>query len=216
MGVVLTIVRDMDTTELIAPFRLLEHPFYRRWEEGALVEGELANYASQYRFFEAQLPSFLEALSAQLDGEAAALVVANLADEVAGPATHLELFDRFAASVEAPSDVEISPAMKALVDVYADALAAGDTTFALGVLAGYEVQAAEVADTKGTGLATHYGVDEKGREFWALHAALEADHADWTLTAASGLDATRFAEGAQASAAAWWGYLDEREALVAA
>ena len=206
----------MDTTQLIAPFRLLDHPFYRRWEEGTLVEGELANYAAQYRFFEAQLPGFLAELAGQLDGEAASLVNANLADEVGGPATHLELFDRFAHSVQAPQGVEISDAMKALVDVYAEALSSGDAAFSLGVLAGYEVQAAEVADTKGAGLAAHYGVDETGREFWELHAGLEAAHADWTMTAAADMDAARFAQGAQASAAAWWGYLDEREALVAA
>ena len=33
--------------------RLLDHPFYRRWENGELIEGELQHYAEQYRFFEA-------------------------------------------------------------------------------------------------------------------------------------------------------------------
>src|SRR3974390_3214672 len=35
--------------------RLLEHPFYRRWEAGELTDGELAGYAAQYRHFEAML-----------------------------------------------------------------------------------------------------------------------------------------------------------------
>ena len=200
---------------LIDPFRLLEHPFYRRWESGDLTEGELGAYAAQYRHFEAQLPSFLEGLSTLVEGEAAELVAANLADELAGPKTHLELFDGFCAAVEAPV-AEPTAAMATLIATYNDALASGDAAYALGVLAGYEVQAAEVAETKGIGLAEHYGVDEKGRTFWSLHATLEADHADWTLRAAEDLDEARFEEGAQASAAAWWGYLDEREALVAA
>jgi pyrroloquinoline quinone (PQQ) biosynthesis protein C len=206
----------MDTVAaLIDPFRLLEHPFYRRWESGALEEGELAAYAAQYRHFEAQLPSFLEGLGALVEGEAADLVAANLADERGGPKTHLELFDGFCAAVDAPV-AEPTAAMATLIATYNDALSSGDAAYALGVLAGYEIQAAEVADTKGAGLAEHYGVDEKGRTFWLLHAALEADHADWTLRAAEGLDEARFAEGAQASATAWWGFLDEREALVAA
>jgi len=205
----------MDTTTLIAPFRLLDHPFYRRWEAGTLAEGELASYAAQYRFFEAQLPGFLTELEAQLHGAAATLVAANLADEIDGPQTHLELFDDFAAAVDAPTLSEPSPAMATLVATYADALAA-DTGYALGVLAGYEVQAAEVADTKGAGLAEHYGVDADGRAFWALHAELEQSHADWTLAAATWVDEARFAEGAAASAAAWWGFLDEREALAEA
>jgi len=205
----------MDTTTILDGKRLLEHPFYRRWEDGALGEGELASYAAQYRHFEAQLPSFLEALAGMLDGEAAALVEANLADEVGGPATHLELFERFAAAVDAPSE-ELSPAMAALVGTYASAIASGDAARALGVLAGYEVQAAEVAESKGDGLARHYGVTGAGLDFWTLHAQLEEDHAAWTLSAASTVDETAFLEGAAASAGAWWAYLDEREALAAA
>ena len=60
----------MDTTTILNGKRLLEHPFYRRWEDGALEMSELASYAAQYRRFEAQLPSFLEALSGMLEGEA--------------------------------------------------------------------------------------------------------------------------------------------------
>ena len=55
---------------------------------------------------------------------------------------------------------------------------------ALGVLAGYEVQASEVADTKGAGLSEHYGVSGEGLEFWHIHAELEKDHAAWVLEAA--------------------------------
>ena len=205
----------MDITTLIADRTLLSHPFYRRWEDGLLIDGELASYAAQYRFFEAQLPDFLSALTSMVEGDAKTLVEANLADEVDGPTTHLELFDRFAAAVAAPAE-EISPAMKALVAVYADAIASGDADFALGVLAGYEVQASEVADTKGAGLSEHYGVSGEGLEFWHIHAELEKDHAAWVLEAAEAAEADRVIAGAHASSAAWWAYLDEREALVAA
>ena len=204
----------MDITAHISDRLLLDHPFYRRWEDGKLESSELASYAAQYRFFEAQLPSFLEALAGQLDGEAKALVEANLADEVGGPATHLELFEAFAAATNAPVE-GISPAMSALVSLYAEAVASGDAARALGVLAGYEVQAADVADTKGAGLAKHYGVTGAGLEFWNLHATLEEDHAAWTTEAAASVDADAFLTGARQSAEAWWSYLDEREALAA-
>ena len=206
----------MDSTTLLGSYRLLDHPFYRRWEEGTLLEGELAQYAAQYRFFEAQLPTYLSALLEITETPAQSrLVDANLADEIAGDSTHLELFDRFAAAVHAPRAIEMSPAMAALVQTYERALETGDTAYCLGVLAGYEVQAAEVAATKGESLATHYGVTEEGLEFWNLHAELETDHAAWTLEAAEGLDTERVVDGSQASASAWWAYLDEREALVA-
>jgi pyrroloquinoline-quinone synthase len=203
-------------TTLIGPYRLLEHPFYRRWEAGELAPAELAGYAAQYRHFEAMLPGFLAELGAQLEGPSAELVAANLSDELDGARSHLELFEDFAAAVSAPLGEDCSPAMAALLDVYAGSLASGDTSSALGVLAGYELQAAEVAASKGDGLAERYGLDEAGCAFWRLHAELESAHAAWTLEAAAGHDPARFAEGASRGAAAWWSFLDEREALVAA
>ncbi len=206
----------MDTANLISPYRLLEHPFYKRWEAGELSEAELARYAEQYRHFEAQLPSFLEGLSGLLEGEAAQMVEANLADEVAGERTHLELFDTFAEGVGAEADVAATPAMAALTATYRDALRRGDAAFGLGVLLGYETQAAEVAASKGEALKASYGVDRHARAFWETHAALEEQHASWSLRAAEGLEEAGVREGAQDSASAWWAFLDEREALVAA
>lgn len=69
-------------TDALAGRRLLDHPFYRRWERGEVSEAELASYAAQYRHFEAYLPGFLAQLVAGLpEGEARDLVAANLADE---------------------------------------------------------------------------------------------------------------------------------------
>ena len=48
--------------DTIADRLLLDHPFYKRWEEGSLDFAELAPYAEQYRHFEAQLPEFLQPL----------------------------------------------------------------------------------------------------------------------------------------------------------
>ena len=73
-----------------------------RWEAGELAAGELAEYAVQYRAFEAALPAVLTAVVGQLraegEPEAAALVEENLADELGRPEPHLALFDRFAGS----------------------------------------------------------------------------------------------------------------------
>ena len=84
----------------------------------------------------------------------------------------------------------------------------------LAGLAAYEVQSAAVADSKGAGLRRWYDVDRVGTAFWDVHAALEADHADWSLTALSeaGGDPARLADQARASADAWWLFLDERQA----
>src|ERR1700722_11629215 len=40
-------IRDA-LADALAGRQLLAHPFYRRWEAGTLVDGELAAYAEQY------------------------------------------------------------------------------------------------------------------------------------------------------------------------
>lgn len=203
----------MELTSVISDIKLLDHPFYRRWEAGELIDGELGSYAAQYRFFESQLPVFLTSLTEQVAPSQRKAIEANLADEVDGPVTHLALFDLFAHGVTAPVE-PISPAMDALVSLYRRSLDE-DPSFALGVLAGYEIQAAEVAMTKGEGLRQHYEVPEAALTFWDVHSHVEEDHAALVSQAASDADPDRVREGVRASAEAWWGFLDEREALVA-
>ena len=45
-----------------------------------------------------------------------------------------------------------------------------------------------------------------------MHAALESEHADWTLDAAGDLPEAEVLAGVAASSEAWWAFLDEREA----
>ena len=196
--------------------RLLTHPFYARWQAGALLDGELRGYAEQYRHFERYLPEFLAVLAGRLEsGPARDAVAANLDDETAPP-SHLELFELFANAVGA-RDAQASPAMAALLDAYATALDEG-ADVALAGLVAYECQGAAIADTKRTGLVEHYGVGGVGLDFWSVHGTLEDDHATWTLEALEALDASPAAveRGVDLVANAWWNFLSEREDLVAA
>jgi pyrroloquinoline-quinone synthase len=195
--------------------RLLEHPFYRRWEAGELRDGELRAYAEQYRHFEASLPGILEAVIATLpNGAARDAVTDNLFDEIGAP-THLELFDGFADHYGA-QDVPASPAMSNLLDAYRDNLAHSNAA-ALGGILAYEVQGAGIADTKSTGLTEFYGSTEAAATFWRVHGQVEGDHAQWLLDSCETFASDpSFADGARRVADAWWIFLDEREALVAA
>lgn len=198
--------------------RLLDHPFYRRWEAGTLAPGELAAYAEQYRTVERALPSVLAGVVERLpQGAARDLAAANLADELSVPEPHADLFESFARAVGARGNAPATPATERLVALQGSAAAAGPAT-ALAVLAAYEVQAAEVAVTKSAGLARHYGVDAEGTRFWDVHAGMEADHAGWSLDALAhlGVDAAAVGRTARDGACAWWGFLDEREALAPA
>lgn len=198
--------------------RLLEHPFYQRWEAGTLGEGELADYAEQYRHAERALPAVLGAIAARVpDGPARRLVAANLADEEAVPEPHAVLFESFAAAVGARPDVAPGPAAVALVELELSA-AEDDPVEALAMIAAYEVQAAAIAGTKSAGLSAHYGVGRDGTRFWDVHAQMEVEHADWAIDALALLadDPAEISGAAAAGAEAWWRFLDEREAMAPA
>lgn len=195
--------------------RLLDHPFYRRWEEGGLGAGELARYAEEYRHFEAALPQALAIAVAGSDGRAAELAAANLDDERFRPRPHVELFEGFARAAGAADPAEQSvpgSAMAALVALYGEA-AADSPVAALSVIGAYERQAADIAATKARSLRERYGMGPDGTEFWTVHAAMEDQHADWTVEALESLDADpgEVARWADRSALAWWSFLDERQ-----
>ena len=191
--------------------RLLSHPFYRRWEAGELGDGELAAYASQYEHFERQLPRTLEAIIEACEpGEARDVIQSSLDDELGAPRAHVELLGSFLDAVGA-APAAPTKATAALVELY-DGAAARGAALAVGVVAGYELQAAHVARTKAEGLRRFYGLDDGGTEFWDVHATMDETHGSWMLEAASTLDTDAVLAGVDASAGAWWRFLDEREA----
>ncbi|HUZ44586.1 MAG TPA: iron-containing redox enzyme family protein [Acidimicrobiales bacterium] len=197
--------------------RLLEHPFYRRWERGEVSVEELGDYAAQYRHFEAYLPGFLARLVAGLpEGEARDLVAANLADELGDPVAHTELFERFAGALGAgPAD--ISPAMASLLSTYERLLADGPAAALAGFIA-YESQSAQVARSKAEGLRSHYGMSGAAVSFWDHHAEVDVRHGAWAWDALSSLTGAPedLVPALRAGAEAWWAFLDERQALAPA
>jgi pyrroloquinoline-quinone synthase len=208
---------ELMITETLEDRRLLEHPFYRRWEAGELAPGELAAYAAEYRHFESLLPEVLETIVAGIDDpDARALVQANLDDERGVPAPHLELFDTFAEAVGADTGAAPAPASARLVERYRDAAASGSAV-GLAALVAYEIQAPAIATSKGDGLRAHYGLGPSATAFWDVHGAMDADHASWALDALAEVSAGTpdpvVGDAVRSAADAWWAFLDEREAL---
>jgi pyrroloquinoline-quinone synthase len=209
---------DEVLAEAIVGRRLLTHPFYRRWEAGSLSEGELAAYAEQYRHIEQELPVTLAAIAVALPaGRARDLVEANLADELGTPEPHVQLFESFARAAGATPDAPATPSTAALLAVVRTT-AANDPVAALAMIAAYEVQAADIAASKGDGLRRHYGFDEEGTAFWDVHRTQEVDHAGWSMEALADLEADLDVVQAAAtvSADSWWLFLSEREELAPA
>src|ERR1700730_5853777 len=136
--------------------RLLEHPYYQRWQDGLLTLGDLGAYAEQYRHVERCLPGVLVATAERLgEGAVRWLVEENLRDERSRPQPHVELFEGFAAAVGADQEAGATGATRELVDLYHRA-ASSDPVAALAVIGAYELQAAEVAATKAESLRVHY------------------------------------------------------------
>jgi pyrroloquinoline-quinone synthase len=209
---------DEVLAEAIVGRRLLTHPFYRRWEAGSLTEGELAAYAEQYRHIERALPVTLAAIADALpEGRARDLVEANLADELGTPEPHVQLFEGFARAAGASPDAPATPSTAALLAVVRTT-AANDPVAALAMIAAYEVQAADIAASKGDGLRRHYGFDEEGTAFWDVHRTQEVDHAGWSMEALTALEADLDVVQAAAtvSADSWWLFLSERDELAPA
>lgn len=194
--------------------RLLEHPFYVRWQAGGVSLDELRAYAAQYRHFEVAFPGYLAEVAQRLeDAEARRLVEANLADEVDGPMTHVELFDAFAAAVEADRPVPPTAATRELLSTYGELVASGPET-GLAALIAYEVQFPEVALAKAEGLRRDHGLGRAATAFWDVHAELDVDHATCGVEALARVasDHPAVAAAARRAAGAWWDFLDEREA----
>jgi pyrroloquinoline-quinone synthase len=205
-------------TDAIVGRHLLTHPFYRRWEAGALSGAELAAYAEQYRHIERELPVTLAAIADALpEGRARQLVEANLADELGTPEPHAVLFESFARAAGAAPEAPATPSTAALLALVRTA-AANDPAAALAMVAAYEVQAADIAGSKSDGLRRHYGLDEEGTRFWDVHHTQEVDHAGWSLEALveMGADPDVVQVAALVSADSWWLFLSEREELAPA
>jgi pyrroloquinoline-quinone synthase len=203
---------ERELSGLLAGRRLLDHPFYRRWQRGELSAAELAAYAAQYRHLEAALPGLLGDIAAGIDGGPARdAVLRNLSDEL-GPPAHLDLFDGFAAAVGAASE-PATAATASLLELQRRRVAEGPLG-GLAALLAYELQVPEVAASKAAGLRDHHRLDAAATRFWDLHAGLDVEHAAWSLDALASLgeDMAPALESAREAADAWWAWLDEREA----
>jgi pyrroloquinoline-quinone synthase len=207
----------LDIAAVLVDRRLLDHPFYRRWESGGVSMEELASYAAQYRHFERFLPTFLRTLIAGLpEGSGRDLVAANLADEEGDPIPHVELFERFASAVGANVE-KASPAMSNLLGCYEQLLVHGPFA-ALAGFAAYESQAGDVARRKADGLRHDHGLDDEAVSFWEHHAAVDVRHGAWVQESLeeAGDSAATLLAFARRAADGWWAFLDERESVAQA
>ncbi|WP_263382934.1 CADD family putative folate metabolism protein [Granulicella arctica] len=218
--------------ERVAPFNLLQHPFYQAWSRGELTRTDLREYAAEYWHHVSAFPTYLSALHSRLpDGELRREVLRNLIEEegveAATARPHSDLWMDFAAGMDATrADVEaraVQPEMAALQATYRELMLNGSPVAALAALYAYESKVPAIAATKAAGLAEHYGTEGAAARYFTLHRTADVHHAAvWRglIDAQLAIDpaaAEAALDAAEQAAKALWMALDgvERERMKA-
>lgn len=169
----------------IAPYDLLQHPFYQAWSAGELTREDLAHYAAEYWHHVSAFPTYLSALHSRLpDSELRREVLRNLADEegtdAANTRPHSELWMDFANGMGATrAEVlghPVQPEMHALIATFRD-LMQQPASAALAALYAYESRVPAIAATKAAGLNNLYGADARTNRYFTLHQTADVHHA---------------------------------------
>ena len=174
----------MFSTELnkkLDQYHLLNHPFYKSWNEGKLTREIIKDYAEQYYQHVKAFPRYISAThSICEDIEKRKILLENLQDEENPNADHPKLWKNFALAIGADGKkiekVKQESFTKSLIDNFFNQ---GRKSYAEGLasLYTYERQIPEIAETKIQGLKKHYGVNsKKGLEFFEAHKAADVHH----------------------------------------
>jgi pyrroloquinoline-quinone synthase len=162
-------------------YHLLNHPFYKSWNEGKLTREIIKDYAEQYYQHVKAFPRYISATHSLCeDIEKRKILLENLNDEENRDADHPRLWKNFAIAMGADSKkIEEVKAEKYTSDLIDNFFKYGRSSYAEGLasLYTYERQVPEVADTKIKGLKQHYGVTSKeGLEFFETHKKADVYH----------------------------------------
>jgi len=162
-------------------YHLLNHPFYKSWNEGKLTIEIIKDYAEQYYQHVKAFPRYISAThSLCKDIEKRKILLENLNDEENRDADHPKLWKNFTvamgADAEKIEEVKIDQFTKNLIDNF---FKNSRSTYAEGLasLYTYERQIPEIAETKIQGLKKFYGVNSKeGLEFFEAHKKADVFH----------------------------------------
>jgi pyrroloquinoline quinone (PQQ) biosynthesis protein C len=166
----------MDILELLDDARaridVLKHPFYERWNAGALTPPDLSIYAGQYRHAVSALADASQAAAAKA-GEQHREGLLRHASEERG---HVRLWDEFAKAVGAEEGATPLAETSECVQSWTEG---EDLLEHLGVLYALEASQPEISATKLAGLQAHYGFepDSQGLSYFHLHSTLDVQHA---------------------------------------
>ena len=162
-------------------YHLLNHPFYKSWNEGKLTREIIKDYAEQYYQHVKAFPRYISATHSLCeDLDKRKILLENLQDEEKDGADHPKLWKNFAIAIGADAEkIDNVKREKFTSDLIDNFFKNGRSSYSEGLasLYTYERQIPEIAETKIRGLKNHYGVTSKeGLEFFEVHKAADVYH----------------------------------------
>ena len=162
-------------------YHLLNHPFYKAWNEGKLTREIIKDYAEQYYQHVKAFPRYISATHSLCeDLEKRKILLENLQDEENKDRDHPKLWKNFALAMGSDvKEIDSVKKEKFTSDMIDNFFKNGRASYAEGLasLYTYERQIPEIAETKIRGLKKHYGVSSKeGLEFFEVHKAADVYH----------------------------------------
>ena len=172
---------SQDLNKKLDQYHLLNHPFYKSWNEGKLTREIIKDYAEQYYQHVKAFPRYISAThSICEDIEKRKILLENLQDEENPNADHPKLWKNFALAMGADKDkIEDVKREWFTNDMIENFFHQARKSYAEGLasLYTYERQIPEIAETKIRGLKNFYGVTSKeGLEFFEAHKAADVIH----------------------------------------
>ena len=161
---------------------LLNHSFYKAWNEGALEKETIKEYAAQYFQHVSLFPRYLSAIHSNCgDIKVRQLLLENLIDEDKGKENHPELWMRFAEGMgNSRDEVKTKVAMKEtreLVETFMKLSRSEKYHIGLAALYSYESMQPEISETKKDGLKKFYGIDDENTlKFFTVHMHADKWH----------------------------------------
>jgi len=167
--------------EKLDKYHLLNHPFYKAWNDGKLTREIIKDYAEQYYQHVKAFPRYISATHSLCeDLDKRKILLENLQDEEKDGADHPKLWKNFATEMGADEkEIDAVKKEKFTTDMIDNFFKNGRASYAEGLasLYTYERQIPEIAETKIRGLKNHYGVSsKKGLEFFEVHKAADVYH----------------------------------------
>ena len=168
--------------KIIQEKHLLNHAFYKSWNEGLLSNDTIKNYSAQYFHHVSHFPRYLSAIHSNCDKiKVRQILLENLVDEDKGEENHPELWMRFAEGMgNSRNDVENANLLEEtsdLVNTFNKLSRSEKYHIGLAALYCYESMQPEISETKKDGLENLYGINNQDTlKFFTVHMHADKWH----------------------------------------